>query len=116
MRCPDRAGLPVGPLNEADGVDQWRDMPDGTRTCSFCGSLHEDDFIDIVKRYLDGEAGYKFDYTTKNYKFYANRPGVKNASDGGIKFYISHVDRTDSVALADRAALVARAVEKARVA
>lgn len=70
----------------------WRSMPDGSRTCSYCGSLHPADFIDIMHRYTNGEDGYHFDLTSKGYKVYANRPGVKNASEGGIKFYGWHID------------------------
>lgn len=71
--------------------DGWRDMPDGSRTCSYCGSLHEEDAIEIMEKYAAGEDGYKYDPTTKNYKLYLNRPDVRNASEGGIKFYGWHV-------------------------
>lgn len=72
----------------------WRDEKDGTRTCSYCGSLHPQDFLDIVWRYTHGEEGYEFSTTDKGwYKFYANRPGVRNAGDGGIKFYWRHTPK-----------------------
>jgi len=70
---------------------QWRTGKDGSRTCAHCGSLHPDDFIDIMYRYVAGEDGYHFDLTTKGYKLYGHRPGVRNAGDGGIKFYTNHI-------------------------
>lgn len=68
----------------------WRTEPDGSRTCSYCGSLHPADFTDIMWRYSQGEEGYSFDMTDKGYKDYGHRPGVQNASQGGIKFYGNH--------------------------
>lgn len=73
---------------EVDTV--WRVLPNGDRTCSHCGSLHPADFTDIMWRYSQREEGYTFDRTTKNYKDYGSRPGVENASQGGIKFYGNH--------------------------
>jgi len=71
---------------------QWDTERDGTRTCSYCGSLHPEDMTDIMYRFAQGEPGYKFEPTGKGYKFYANRPGVRNAGDGGIKFYTNHIE------------------------
>jgi hypothetical protein len=68
----------------------WQTMPDGSRTCSHCGSLHPADFTDIMWRYSQGEEGYEFDRSDKGYKDYGHRPGVRNASEGGIKFYGNH--------------------------
>jgi hypothetical protein len=93
------------------GPDEWRTEPDGTRTCSFCGSLHEDDFIDILEHYVAGDEGYHFDPSTKGYKRYAHRPGVSNAGQGGIKFYGWHVDPKHPDH-AKRTDLHAKAVEK----
>ena len=81
-----------------NGVAEWRTKPDGSRTCSYCGSLHPDDFTEIMRAYADGDGGYHFSTTTKSYKLYGNRPGVQNASQGGIKFYGPHlqgIDRTE---------------------
>lgn len=68
----------------------WRPEKDGTRTCAHCGSLHPEDFTDILWRYAAREEGYHFERSTKGYKDYGNRPGVVNAGDGGIKFYGNH--------------------------
>jgi len=70
----------------------WRDMPDGTRTCDHCGSLHPDDFVDICYHYLEEGTGYEIDMTSKDYKVYASRPGTGNAGQGGIKFYGWHIE------------------------
>lgn len=77
MRCEDNT--------------QWRKERDGSRTCKHCGSLHPEDFIDIMWRYSQYEDGYHFDMSTKGYKRYGNRPNVQNAHDGGIKFYVNHL-------------------------
>ncbi|RWX72567.1 hypothetical protein [Mesorhizobium sp. M2A.F.Ca.ET.039.01.1.1] len=93
FRCRDRDNNPLADRS-FPGFDHWRKQPNGDRTCSFCGSLHEDDFLEIIDAYARGEPGYSFDPTTKGYKRYAHRPGVQNASQGGIKFYGWHADQT----------------------
>lgn len=110
FRCASRDQTPVRPgMPESD---HWRVMPDGTRTCSFCGSLHEDDFIDILQHYVAGDEGYSFSTTSKGYKWYAQRPNVRNASEGGIKFYNWHVDRSDEGALLERSHIVSEAMNR----
>lgn len=89
--CPSRAGG-VHPAFK-DTKDYWRKEVNGDRCCSYCGSLSEEDFFDILTHYVAGDPGYKFDPSTKGYKSYANRPGVANASVGGIKFYHDHVNK-----------------------
>jgi hypothetical protein len=74
------------------GNDTWRENPDGTHSCSWCGSMHEFEFFDILEHYVAGDEGYRFSTTDKGYKFYANRPNVTNASEGAIKFYVPHVN------------------------
>lgn len=78
-----------------NGEAHWRTEDNGDRTCSYCGSLHPDDFLDIMQRYAAGEEGYTFSLTDKSYKVYAKRPGVVNASMGGIKFYGAHAVEED---------------------
>lgn len=73
----------------------WRKEKNGDRTCSYCGSLHPDDMIDIMYGYIEGKEGYEFEPSDKGYKIYAKRAGVKNAMEGGIKFYTNHI--TDQV-------------------
>lgn len=69
--------------------------PNGDLCCSHCGSLSEKDFFEITAAFLEGKEGFVFDPSDKDYKIYVNRPGVKNASDGGIKFYTWHADTTN---------------------
>jgi hypothetical protein len=88
FQCGSRAGNPQIPGLPTE--DNWEARPDGSRCCSYCGSLHPEDFLDILRRYAAGEGGYRFDTTDKGYKAYANRPGVQNALEGGIKFYGWH--------------------------
>lgn len=76
-----------------DSRDYWRKEPNGDRCCSYCGSLSEEGLVEIMEKFVAGEPGYKFEHTTKSYKVYANRPGVSNAGQGGIKFYMVHVDQ-----------------------
>lgn len=82
-------------LSDLKNPDRWCMMRDGSRTCSYCGSLHPEDFHEICVKYAAGEEGYRFDTTDKRYKVYSNRPGVKNASEGGIKFYTWHAAPRD---------------------
>lgn len=89
--CPRGAG-PDSPFHAPfNGEATREDRPDGSRTCSYCGSLHPDDFMDIMKQFAAGRPGYRFGTTDKSYKAYGNRPGVRNASEGGIKFYVHHL-------------------------
>jgi hypothetical protein len=55
----------------------WR----GDRTCSFCGSMHPDDFMAAIK------GGNQIVPTDKNYKAY-----VKTSNGGQQKFYFQHLD------------------------
>jgi hypothetical protein len=71
--CPRRVNE-LGPWEHKEGLDTWRE--DGT--CSFCGSLHPDKFIQAVK---DGAGVVP---TDKNYKAYVN-PGHR-------KVYFQHMD------------------------
>ena len=90
--CGRRTGLSSRIM---DGLpDCWQKEPNGDHTCLHCGSLSEADLFDIIDHYLKGEEGYRFETTDKGYKVYANRPGVRNAGDGGIKFYGHHADHT----------------------
>lgn len=93
--------------------DHWSREPNGDRTCSYCGSLHEEDLFDILEHYVAGDPGYHFSTTDKRYKVYAHRPGVQNAMQGGIKFYMPHVDEKHPD-FEKRKELFAKAVEKER--
>lgn len=82
QRCGDR-----GPGTEEP--DTWDRGPDGYRTCSYCGSLHYDDLMDICRKTLT-DPSYGVERTQKNYKVYVRQPGVQNAGQGAIKYYSWH--------------------------
>jgi hypothetical protein len=82
-------------MNRSDGPqpDTWDWGPDGNRTCSYCGSIHPDDLIKICHLTLKDER-YGVEGTDKGYKVYVKQPGVRNASEGAIKFYMQHAPQT----------------------
>lgn len=75
--------------------DTWDLGPDGNRTCSYCGSIHPDDLMTICRKALT-DVRYSVDGTDKGYKVYLRQPGVRNASEGAIKFYMQHAPKQPS--------------------
>lgn len=82
------------------GPDHWQKFKtNGNRVCSYCGSLHPDDMFALVKASAnapeDAEYGsvVEIEPSDKSYKIYVNQPGVRNAMEGGIKFYTPHLPR-----------------------
>jgi hypothetical protein len=76
--CPRRSEMGITDSSHPFKVpnsDHWR-MRDGHRTCSWCGSLHPDDFMECA------EVGKKLTPTDKNYKVYV---------DNTTKFYFQHL-------------------------
>lgn len=53
--------------------------------------MHHDDWERLANACLNPESGVEFEQTTKDYKFYVWQPGIRNASEGGIKFYTHHI-------------------------
>lgn len=106
MVCPMRfdflGGVIPAALVGIPGVDCWEKFkaPPGNRVCSYCGSLHPDDMIALVKVSANApiDAEYRsvveIETTDTDYKIYIHQPGVRNASEGGIKFYMLHIKRT----------------------
>lgn len=88
--CASRAQSPLGARLAPDG-DEWTTELNGDRTCSFCGSLHPDDFAKLVERAAEPGDAVQVDRSDKAYKWYVTQPGVMNATEGGIKFYTWHV-------------------------
>lgn len=90
QRCGRRGESHFG-LNDGgkELPDIWHIGPDGYRTCSYCGSLHYDDFMALCRRAIDQE-GYRIEPSDKQYKIYVVQPGVRNASEGAIKYYTAH--------------------------
>ena len=70
MKCPRR---PYGDVFNLPEEDTWR--PE-RNTCSFCGSIHPDDFIEAIR------SGAPLTPTDKNYKVYVK---------GMEKFYFEHL-------------------------
>ena len=86
--CPRRVENPRYPGD--DGVDSWpiHEYPDspgiinnGRRSCSYCGSLHPDDFLAAIRE------GAEIGPTDKSYKAYVEWP---NSPSRG-KFYYQHL-------------------------
>lgn len=84
--CPRRSEGGPGRSIAKDG-DHWDKFPDGKRTCSYCGSLHPDDMLQLME-----EHGLScIDPSDKRYKWYLSSPvRAVNASLGPIKYYRMH--------------------------
>lgn len=95
QRCGRRDDLFGLNLNDGPLPDTWNMGPDGNRTCSYCGSIHCDDLMKIARLSLTDDR-YGIEGTTKNYKVYVRQPGVRNASEGAIKFYMQHAPAAPS--------------------
>ena len=97
MRCGRRGDSPLGDRS-FPGPDHWeRFKTNGNRVCSYCGSLHPDDMFALVAACVaapeDAEYGTvpEIEPSDKVYKVYVHQPGVRNAMEGGIKFYMQHL-------------------------
>lgn len=99
QRCGQRINMPATSryaVGDGPTPDTWDFGPDGNRTCSYCGSIHPDDLMEICRKTLTDER-YVVEGTTKAYKVYVRQPGVRNASEGAIKFYKHHVPESPTV-------------------
>lgn len=90
-----------------DGQDRWQQfkaLPN--RVCSYCGSLHPDDMFRLVAESANAApdvpygSAVEIEPSDKSYKIYVRQPGVRNAHEGGIKFYTHHLPRDDDGELA----------------
>lgn len=88
-RCGRRDDLFSVNRGDDHAPDTWDRGPDGNRTCSYCGSIHPDDLMAVCAKALADDR-YSVDGTDKAYKVYVRQPGVQNASQGAIKFYMHH--------------------------
>lgn len=103
-QCPSHTSHIPGD-DEPDKWVQWGD----DRVCSYCGSLHPEEFINFLKDAIDPtKPRHYLGETTKGHKVYIHRPNVSNASEGAIKFYGWH---TPSPLSAEDAALFREAQE-----
>lgn len=84
--------LICGRTNTAAHWDKFKS--NGDRVCSNCGSLHPDDFLRLVVESSKDDSKVGIEPSDKGYKVYVTRPGIRNASEGGIKFYKQHFEQT----------------------
>ncbi len=83
--CPRRGELP--PHAQMPTQDVWRLVgPD--RVCSFCGSIHPEDLRALLPN-VDGMQTH-LEVADRRHKVYIRRPGIRNAGEGAIKFYLVH--------------------------
>jgi hypothetical protein len=99
MLCGRRSENPLA-SQTFPGPDHWEKFKsNGNRVCSYCGSLHPDDMFALVKACAEApdDAPYnsvvEVEQSDKSYKVYVHQPGVRNAHEGGIKFYMQHLPR-----------------------
>lgn len=85
--CPRRGEMGIELPKGWPKDDHWIGK-EGDRTCSWCGSLHPDDFMAAV---LNGE---ELGPTDKTYKVYVN-------GAGGGKFYFQHLAEPQRRAFVD---------------
>lgn len=97
QRCPRRDENSMADT-QFPGPDAWEKFKHiDNRVCSYCGSLHPDDFLRLVREAATApeEASYlstiRIEPSDKGYKIYVHQPGVRNAHEGGIKFYTPHL-------------------------
>lgn len=95
-------GIPVH-YDRGDGQDRWEKFKsNGNRVCSYCGSLHPDDFFELVRQCANAPLDVPYgsvpeiEPSDKGYKIYVTQPGVRNAHEGGIKFYTQHLRRDEN--------------------
>lgn len=110
MTCPRRMQN-IGPWDYKENLDYWDQFKreHKHRVCSFCGSLHFEDFHKLVIQAAEAPADGAFRSTVnievsdKKYKVYVTVPEIRNAHEGGIKFYMDHLPRNEdgSIAVTD---------------
>jgi hypothetical protein len=75
----------VGPWEHTEGLDRWETRSgDVGLACSFCGSLHPDRFLQLVRE------GWVVGPTDKAYKAYLEAP-EGDGSGKRAKFYFLHL-------------------------
>ena len=97
--CPRRSAIPNTIVAQICKDDHWEKFKfNGQRVCSFCGSLHPDDFFALVKQSAEAStdeewnSAVEIEQSDKDYKYYVHQPLVRNAQEGGIKFYRYHLN------------------------
>ena len=88
--CPRRMAE-VGPWEHAEGLDSWETrgglvgQEDVGPSCSFCGSLHPDKFLELARQ------GWVVGPTDKPYKAYLEAPA--DGPGKQAKFYYPHLSQ-----------------------
>lgn len=109
--CPRRM-REYGPWDHKEEEDRW-DKTGPDRVCSFCGSMHPEDFEAFLDRVLeDPDVNVRLDISDKSYKVYLRRPEIMNASQGAIKYYKQHTSQLDT---ADKQRLQEKFTQAVRV-
>jgi len=76
-----------GPWEKEENLDTWEQRgPD--RACSFCGSMHPEDFQNLVERATIDDS-IIIEPSTKKYKVYIKRFALEG--EQAIKFYTWHL-------------------------
>lgn len=100
-RCENGLDNESGPFKfSGKGLDHWQKFKsNGNRVCSYCGSLHPEDMFELVRQSANAlenvayGSAVEIEPSDKGYKIYVKQPGVRNAHEGGIKFYTQHLPR-----------------------
>lgn len=85
--CPRRMA-DLGPWEYKHNLDTWQ-LVGNDRCCSFCGSMHPEDFERICDQAITDENTW-LEQSDKSYKVYIHRAGIGNASEGAIEYYKQH--------------------------
>ena len=80
----------------------WRKVGDD-RCCNYCGSIHPDDFLAMLDKFIDPQLPYWYlEMNDRRDKIYLHRPEIKNAMDGAIKIKTAHLDGYDQEGVEQR--------------
>lgn len=82
--CPRR---PAGNMFNLPETDKWEIRHDGFYHCSFCGSLHPDEVLKLIKEHGFGI----IEHSDKQYKWYLDIP-----KNDHLKYYRHH-DTTEFI-------------------
>ncbi len=85
--CPRRMEMLAPHTQQRGHKDQWLKVGED-RVCSYCRSMHPEDLRAVLPS-VDGEEVH-LAVSDRRHKVYVRRPGIKNASEGAIKFYLAH--------------------------
>ncbi len=112
VTCPARVQQ-VGPWEHKECLDSWEKRgPDVC--CSFCGAIHPEDFLAILKQAADPASAVMIERATGKSKWYVHRAEVPTAAEGGIKTYGYHLMHNQWSAEIQTVMLAATTVSQAK--